>query len=58
VDAQGLLWLSDVDSFRSPDEAGMMVTGRKTCTGWTFWHISLTDGTIVTLREFRDNPGL
>ncbi|WP_028935224.1 GmrSD restriction endonuclease domain-containing protein [Pseudonocardia spinosispora] len=58
VDAQGLLWLSDVDSFGSPDEAGMMVTGRKSCTDWTFWHISLSDGSSTTLREFRADPSL
>jgi hypothetical protein len=58
VDEQGRLWLSDKDSFRSPDEAGMMVTGRKSCSGWTFWHITLRDGSTVTLRRFRDDPGL
>lgn len=58
VDEQGRLSVSGLGSFRSPDEAGTMVTGRKRCTGWTFWHVTLRDGTAVTLREFRDNPGL
>jgi hypothetical protein len=54
VDADGLLWLTDTDSFRLPDDAGRMATGLKSCTGWRFWHITLADGTAVPLGQFRD----
>ena len=39
-----------------PDEAGKMVTGRKNCTGMTFWTIAVSGGASVTLRAFRDDP--
>jgi hypothetical protein len=58
VDADGLLWLGEQDSFRLPDEAGRMATGRKTCHGWKFWHVTLFNGTAVPLGVFRDDPAL
>ena len=58
VDERGTLWLSDDDACSTPDEAGRMVTGRKTCTGMTFWTIAVVDGSRVTLRTFRDDPKL
>ncbi|GAA1195361.1 GmrSD restriction endonuclease domain-containing protein [Pseudonocardia alaniniphila] len=58
VDAEGQLWLTDTDSFRLPDEAGRIATGLKSCAGWRFWHITLTDGTAVPLGQFRDERTL
>jgi hypothetical protein len=58
VDADGLLWLTEHDGFRLPDEAGRMATGRKTCQGWKFWQVTLADGSAVALGAFRDDPTL
>ncbi|WP_433293717.1 GmrSD restriction endonuclease domain-containing protein [Pseudonocardia sp. CA-142604] len=58
VDADGLLWLTDHDGFRLPDEAGCMATGLKRCQGWKFWQVTLVDGTAVPLGAFRDDPAL
>jgi hypothetical protein len=58
VDADGLLWLTQHDGFRLPDEAGCMATGRRTCQGWKFWQVTLTDGSAVALGVFRDDPAL
>ena len=43
------------DVFRKPDEAGQAVTGKR-CSGMTFWHITMADGTRRTLRQVRDAP--
>jgi hypothetical protein len=56
VDADGLLWLTERDRFRLPDEAGRMATGLKRCQGWKFLHVTLADGRAVLLSEFRDDP--
>ncbi len=58
VDEHGTLRLSDGDTFSTPDEAGKMVSGRKTCVGMTFWTIAVVSGTRVTLRAFRDDATL
>jgi hypothetical protein len=58
IDADGLLWLTDHDGFRLPDEAGRMATGRKSCAGWKFWHVTLADGSTAPLGVFRDDPAL
>ncbi|GAA1276115.1 DUF262 domain-containing protein [Pseudonocardia aurantiaca] len=58
VDDGGLLWLSDADSFRLPDEAGRMVTNLKSCQGYKFWNVTLTDGTAVPLGQFRADTTL
>lgn len=58
IDSDGLMWLSDTDAFRLPDEAGKIVTNRKTCQGWRFWHIGLADGNDVALGTFRDDPAM
>jgi hypothetical protein len=58
IDADGLLWLTEHDGFRLPDEAGRMATGLKTCQGWKFWHVTLVDGSAVPLGVFRDDPAL
>jgi len=58
IDADGLLWLSEHDGFRLPDEAGRIATGRKTCQGWKFWHVILADGSEVPLGAFRDDSAL
>jgi uncharacterized protein DUF262/RAMA domain-containing protein/uncharacterized protein DUF1524 len=57
LDEDGRLWLDD-DAYRLPDEPGKIVTGRKTCAGWKFWHVDLVDGAAVPLGEFRDSPEL
>ncbi|GLZ01569.1 DUF262 domain-containing protein [Actinoplanes sp. NBRC 103695] len=43
------------DVFRKPDDAGQAVTGKR-CSGMTFWHTAVADGTLRTLRHVRDAP--
>lgn len=55
VQPDGTLRLSTGDIFRKPDDAGQAVIGKR-CSGMTFWHTTMPDGTRRTLRQIRDAP--
>ncbi|MFD9192317.1 DUF262 domain-containing protein [Streptomyces phaeochromogenes] len=54
VDADGVLTLPGGDRFTSADEAGKIVCGTRRCTGMAFWHVTTTDGGLLSLREVRN----
>ncbi|MFD6335472.1 DUF262 domain-containing protein [Streptomyces niveus] len=53
VDAEGFVLLDSGDRCPSPDEAGKLVCGTRSCVGMTFWYVTSKDGRPVSLRELR-----